>query len=115
MFPISISKVAAIAALAGAILLAGCAGVSSQGFRSARSDAQFAQVQRGMTRDDVLRLLGPPDETMKFPLTQTQSMDYRYQDIWGYLAVFSAVLDADGQVSSTLSWRVNVGGDHASR
>jgi outer membrane protein assembly factor BamE (lipoprotein component of BamABCDE complex) len=113
MFPVTISKAIAVAALAGAALLAGCAGNSVLGGGATRSAEQFAQIQRGMTSDEVRRLAGPPDDTMPFPLSHTQSWGYRYQDPWGYLAEFSVTYDADGRVLSTFSRRINEGGDHS--
>ena len=114
MFSGTFSKAFAMAAISGAILLVSCAGVSLQAGSPARSDEVFGRIQRGMTQDDVQRLLGSPDETMSFPLSQTQAWDYRYQDTWGYIAVFSVTFDAAGRAVSTFSRRINAGGDHAS-
>ena len=102
------SKVITVATFAGAVLLAGCASGPS------RSDEQFSHIQRGMTRDDVQRLIGPPDETMRFPRSDTQAWDYPYWDSWGTFAIFSVTFGADGQVSSTFSRRID-GGDHGGR
>jgi len=96
----------ALLALLACALLAGCA------IDPPRSDEQFSHVQRGMTREDVQRLIGPPDETMSFPLSHTQAWDYRYQDSWGYMAVYSVTFGPEGQAVSTLSRRINIGGDH---
>ena len=79
-----------------------------------RSDALFTQVARGMPEQDVAQLLGRPDETMRFPLSQSEAWDYRYYDTWGYLAIFSVTFGPDGRVVSTISNRVNSGGDHGS-
>lgn len=104
-------KARPLATLAGAVLLAGCAGASFLSGGSPRSDEQFTRIQRGMTRDDVQRLIGPPDETMSFPLSQTQAWDYQYRDTWGYFAIFSVTFGADGRALSTISRRID-GGDH---
>jgi outer membrane protein assembly factor BamE (lipoprotein component of BamABCDE complex) len=107
-----ISKKAIAAAIfVGVALLAGCAsgGITREG------DARFANVQRGMTEDEVQQLLGAPDETMPFPLSQTVSWDYRYTDTWGYMADYSVTFGADGRVESTFSRRLNDGGDHGGR
>lgn len=114
MFSVTIAKAIAIATLAGAVLLAGCAGGSLQSGGPPRSDEQFSRIRPGMTSDDVQRLFGLPDETMRFPLSQTEAWDYRYQDTWGYIAVFSVTFGADGRALSTISRRINDGGDHAS-
>jgi hypothetical protein len=107
MFPIAFAKAAA--ALACAALVCGCAGGAP-----ARSDDLFNRIDAGMTTAEVLRLIGPPDETMRFPLSRTEAWDYRYQDPWGYMAVFSVTFGEDGRAVSKISNRINSGGDHAS-
>jgi outer membrane protein assembly factor BamE (lipoprotein component of BamABCDE complex) len=98
------------AVLVTAILMAACA-VPGE---IPRSDDLFARIDDGMTTDDVRRLLGPPDETMRFPLSRTEAWDYRYYDTWGYMAVFSVTFSADGRAVSKISRRINDGGDHSS-
>jgi hypothetical protein len=49
---------------------------------------------------------------MKYPLSQTVAWNYRYQDTWGYMAIFSVTFAKDGRALSTISERVNDGGDH---
>jgi outer membrane protein assembly factor BamE (lipoprotein component of BamABCDE complex) len=109
MFPSPIPRAFAIATLAATALLAACASGPPRG------EEQFMRVQRGMTHDDVARLLGVPDEKMKFPLSQTEAWDYRSQDTWGYMVVFSATFAADGRVASTFTRRINDGGEHSGR
>ena len=96
--------------LAAALMLAGCALLPPPD-APPRDDALFARVGLGMDRDEVRRLLGPPDETMPFSLSDTVAWDYRYQDTWGYLAMYSVTFDAAGRVVAKLSWRTNDGGD----
>jgi hypothetical protein len=36
-----------------------------------------------MTHDETRRLLGTPNETMKFARTATETWDYEYWDTWG--------------------------------
>jgi outer membrane protein assembly factor BamE (lipoprotein component of BamABCDE complex) len=91
------------------VLLAGCATIG-QGRAPGASD--FARVHPGMTRDDTLRALGKPQESMRFARSSTEAWDYEHQDAWGYLAVFSVVFGAEGTVVGTTSRRVNDGGDH---
>src|ERR1700687_90261 len=114
MVPVIISKAIAIAT-ASAVLLVGCAAGSLLSGGAAHSSEQLSHIQRGMTRDEVQRLVGPSDETMRFPLSQTEAWDYRYQDTWGYRAVFSVTFGADGRALSTISTRINDGGDHGRR
>lgn len=108
----TLARALATASLAGAFLLAGCAGVSATTGPSARSDELFSHVHAGMTGEEVRQLLGAPDETMKFPLSQNVAWDYLYQDDWGYRAVYSVTFSSEGRAVSTLSRRINVGGDH---
>lgn len=98
-----------IAALAAALAIAACA-TGNGG--PVRNDDLFARVETGMTTQQVERLAGRPDETMAFPMSNTNSWGYRYQDPWGYLAIFSVTFSPDGRVVSKLSRRVNQGGDH---
>ena len=76
------------------------------GVHQALTDDVFNGIRPGMTRDDILRLIGPPGETMRFARTQTESWDYRYQDTWGYLAMFSVIFDRDGIVVSKFTQRL---------
>lgn len=103
-----LSKAVAAAAVAAAALAGGCAG------GPVRTDSMFARIEPGLTRDEVQRLVGPPDETMRFPMSNTVSWDYHYTDTWGYMAVFYVTFSADGRVVSKISRRINDGGDHSS-
>ena len=66
--------------------------------RPALTDDNYHRITAGQTRDDVLRLIGPPGETMEFPRLGQIAWDYRYQDTWGYVAIFSILFDRDGVV-----------------
>ena len=98
-------------ALAAVLSLSGCA-TGGAGAYSMRTDADFAQVRQGMTRDEVLRLLGTPTETMSFARTRTDSLDYVYWDSFGYMVRFSVVMDDSGRVTSTVRARLNDGSSH---
>ena len=74
-------------------------------------EGHFNQIRPGMTRDEVLRMIGPPGETMRFPLSGNVGEDYRYRDTWGYLAIFSVTYDASGIVVSKFTRRLNEGRD----
>jgi hypothetical protein len=69
----------------------------------------FNRIQPGLTKDEVLRLIGPPGETMHFARTDTTAWDYRFIDQWGYPATFSAILGADGKVVSKFTQRLGRG------
>jgi outer membrane protein assembly factor BamE (lipoprotein component of BamABCDE complex) len=114
MSAFAVTRSIAGAAVAGLVLLAGCAGMSDPGPQTLHDGAQLMKIQRGMTAAEVLRALGPPNETMKFARTRTESLDYRYQDSWGYTCLYSIVIDDSGRVVSTVSARLNDGGQRGS-
>ena len=91
--------------LVPAVVAAACASLAP-----ARSDDLFAAIQRGMTEEEVLRVAGPPDNTMAFPLSKDTSWGWFYYDTWGYYAEFSVTFK-DGRATSKLSRRVNDGSD----
>lgn len=91
-----------------AAVLGGCAMLPPD---PPRGDDIFNGVRLGMTQGEVQRLLGRPDETLRFS-RDALAWDYRYTDTWGYFAVFSVTFDAQGTAVSRLSWRTNDGGDH---
>ena len=66
-----------------------------------------------MTRDDTLRILGKPYQTMRFPLSGNEAWDYLYHDPWGYTASYGVTFGPDGRVASKISVRMD-GGDHGS-
>ena len=77
-----------------------------RGVNQVLQDDTFYRIQPGWTRDDVLRLIGPPGDTMAFPLSGNYSWDYRYEDTWGYVAIFSVTFDRNGIVVSKISQRI---------
>ena len=107
----AITKWFTVTALLGAMIPAGCASLSRPGPQSLHERAQLATIQRGMTAEEVLRALGPPNETMKFPRSRTESLDYRFTDAWGYLCLYSIVVDESRHVVSTVTARLNDGGE----
>jgi outer membrane protein assembly factor BamE (lipoprotein component of BamABCDE complex) len=115
MFPPTLAKAIAVAALAGAALISGCAGGPLANGGPPRNDDVFNRIEAGMTRDEVQRLIGLPDETMRFPLSNTVAWDYRYYDTWGYMAVFSVTFSSDGRALSKITTRINDGGDHGGK
>ena len=98
-----------LCAIAAVALAAGCAAWTD---RPPRTDQTFAQVQPGMTRDDVLRIAGKPDETMPFPLARQVAWSYIAYDTWGYMVEQSVTFDAEGRVVSKFARRINDGADH---
>jgi len=74
--------------------------------RNALNDDTFFQIRPGMTKDEVLRLIGPPGETMAFTLSRTHAWDYRFVDTWGYRAIFSVTFNAQDIVLSKIAQRI---------
>lgn len=68
-------------------------------------EGQMNSVQPGMTRDDVLSLIGRPDRTAPFPRSRTTAWDYDYTDTWGYVAVYSVIFDDKKVVVSKVNAR----------
>lgn len=99
------------AALLACLFAAACAvGPNAIG---ARNDATFAAAAvPGTSKADVERALGPPDKRETFPLSGREGWDYRYQDGFGYMAIYSITFSPEGQVLSSISNRVNSGGEH---
>jgi outer membrane protein assembly factor BamE (lipoprotein component of BamABCDE complex) len=75
--------------------------------RQVLNDDVFYRIQPGMTRDDVLRTIGPPGDTMGFPLSGNYAWDYRFVDTWGYVAIFSVTFNREGLVVSKISQRID--------
>ena len=95
-----------VAVLVLCLLLQAC--VVSGPYRT-RDDA-FDRIQAGMTRDQVLAITGPPENTMPFPLSGTTSWGWYYWDRFGYYVEFSVTFAPDGLVLSKSYRRVNDGG-----
>ena len=99
--------------LASGVFLSACAAILAS--NEPKRSGLIPQVERGMSREQVLAILGPPDETMPFPLSKTVAWDYRYTDTWGYLASFGVTFGSDWRVISTISRRLNDGRSESGR
>jgi hypothetical protein len=80
-----------------------------QDVRNVLTDGTFNRIQPGMTEPQVLEMIGPPGDSMHFSLSNNHAWDYRYMDTWGYPAIFSVTFDAQGQVVSKFSRRIERG------
>ena len=69
-------------------------------------DARFHQIQPGMTREELLRWIGPPFQTVRFPNLGQTAWDYRFRDTWGYIAILSVMVDDQGVVASRITQRI---------
>jgi hypothetical protein len=78
-----------------------------QGMDQVLRDETFYRIVPGITKDDVLRLIGPPSEIMDFPRLQQVAWEYRYQDSWGYTAFLSVMIDRQGLVAGRTTRRID--------
>jgi hypothetical protein len=74
--------------------------------RQVLSDESFNRIRPGLTRDQVLRMIGPPGDSMSFARLQEDSWEWRYQDAWRYTAIFSVNFDRNGIVVSKFTRRL---------
>jgi hypothetical protein len=81
-------------------------GGTVRGVRQALVEENFQRIDSGMTRDEVLRLIGPPVDSMAFPRRREVSWEYRFIDAWGYRALFYVNFDERGLVVSKLTRRI---------
>ena len=77
-----------------------------RGVRQALVEESFQRIDPGMTRDDVLRLIGPPVDSMAFPNRREISWEYRFMDAWGYRALFFVNFDERGVVVGKFTRRI---------
>jgi len=82
-----------------------------EGIQQVLNEDNFYRIRPGLTRDEVLRMLGPPVETMDFPRLQQTAWEYRYQDAWGYVAFLSVMIDRDGIVVGKTTRRLDRGNE----
>lgn len=75
--------------------------------QNARNDDTFQRIVPGMTREQVLRMIGPPGETMAFARTGQDSWEYHFIDTWGYRAFFYVNFDASGVVVGKVTRRID--------
>ena len=69
-------------------------------------DVRFQQIRPGMTREELLRWIGPPYQTGRFPNLRQTAWDYRFRDTWGYVAILSVMLDDEGIVVGRTTQRI---------
>lgn len=68
-------------------------------------DDHFRAIREGQTQDDVLRLIGPPGDTMGFR-SGNYAWQYRFMDSWGYLSDFNVTFNREGIVVDKIAIRV---------
>lgn len=69
------------------------------------SDGHFREIREGQTRDEVLHLIGPPGDTMRFANGNYAWM-WRFQDTWGYLSNFNVTFNPKGIVVDKIAIRI---------
>ena len=70
------------------------------------SDGTFNGIRPGMTEEQVLRMIGPPREKGYFSNLAQTAWDWKFQDSWGYEAIFSVMFDKNGIVVSKFTRRI---------
>lgn len=76
-----------------------------QSIANVLDEQTFALIRAGMTEDEVLRLIGPPDESRSvyFKARDELAWEWRFREVYGNPAHFAVLFDATaGKVRSTL-------------
>ena len=76
-----------------------------KGIDQVLDDDHFAAIHVGQTRDEVLRMIGPPGDTMGFR-NGNYAWVYRFKDTWGYLSDFNVTFDRTNIVVDKIAIRV---------
>lgn len=76
-----------------------------QSIANVLDEQSFARIRAGMTKDEVLRLIGPPDHSRSayFKARDELAWEWRFREVYGNPARFAVLFDATaGSVRSTL-------------
>ena len=76
-----------------------------QSIANVLNEETFARIRAGMSKDEVLRLIGPPDygQSAYFKARDELAWDWRFREVYGNPARFIVLFDATaGTVRSTL-------------
>ena len=95
-------------------LMAGCVSIYTPIHDPLRTDGNFRAIRPGMSEAEVARIVGKPDDAMRFPLSGNVAWAYDYYDLWGYMAEFSVTFGPDHLVLTKYSRRYT-GGDPSGR
>jgi SmpA/OmlA family protein len=69
--------------------------------RQVLTEENFARVEKGMTRDQIRRLLGKPAHVMKLGLDKQEVWDWKYKNPHNAELYFNVHFDAGGAVVET--------------
>jgi outer membrane protein assembly factor BamE (lipoprotein component of BamABCDE complex) len=69
------------------------------------TDDTVQAIKPGMTAQEVLVKIGPPQGKMRFERSHTTAWDYAYRDTFGYFGEFSVILDDKDVVVSRIALR----------
>lgn len=76
------------------------------------TDDNFYRIQAGVTTgEEVRRMIGPPYRVVRFDNLKQNAWDYRFRDSWGYLAIFSVMVDDRGVVATKVIARIEASRD----
>ncbi len=76
-----------------------------QSIANVLDEQTFARIRAGMTKDEVLRLIGPPDYSRSayFKARDELAWEWRFREVYGNPAHFAVLFDATaGSVRSTM-------------
>lgn len=76
-----------------------------QGIEQVLDDDHFRAIHEGQTRDEVLRMIGPPGDSMRFN-NGTYAWVWRFRDTWGYLSDFNVTFDRNNIVVAKIAIRL---------
>jgi len=77
-----------------------------QGIANVLEESSFARIQAGLSKDEVLHALGPPDynRTVYFKARDELVWEWRYCQVYGYAARFMVLFDGtSGAVRSAIT------------
>lgn len=76
-----------------------------RGIEQVLDDDHFAAIREGQTRDQVLRMIGPPGDSMRFN-NGTYAWVWRFKDTWGYLSDFNVTFNNSNIVVAKIAIRL---------
>jgi outer membrane protein assembly factor BamE (lipoprotein component of BamABCDE complex) len=82
-----------------------------KGIDQVLDDDHFAAIREGQTRDQVLRMIGPPGDSMRFN-NGTYAWVWRFKDTWGYLSDLNVTFDSSDIVVAKIAIRLEPNDSH---